>query len=270
MIIGHPLTHTLTPTLHNIVYKKMDLNAVMLAHNTLDLASTLSALKTLSVGLIAVTMPYKEALIPYLDEMSDEVKALRATNTVVCHNGKLSGENTDIDGISYALRDCVLTNKNVLLIGGGGAAKASAYYLERARANLFYLNRRDVQSQALMGLFGGNKVTHNEINDLPIDIIINATPQGMYPNNNTSPLTSYKFHSHQVVFDMVYDPENTALIKDAKVQGARFISGLDMFLAQGLKQIELYANKTINIKQLVPIIKNELKCLHALNEEEQS
>lgn len=259
MVIGYPLAHTQSPILHNTVYNLLNCNTAMLAHATKCLPSTIQALKTLSVGLIAVTMPFKEDILSHLDNMSSEVKELKAANTVICRNRKLLGFNTDIDGVAYALRKVFLSNKNVLIIGAGGASHAAAYYLKKNNANLLWLNRTSQHALSSIEIFGGSLVDINLINNLDINVIINTTPLGMLPNINHSPLPNYQFRSDQVVFDMVYNPVDTLLLKNAKSQGATCISGLDMFIGQGLKQIELWLNKSIITPKIIDLIKSTLE-----------
>lgn len=259
MVIGYPLEHTLSPILHNSVYKLLDVNAVLLAHASEDLRSTLQALKTLSVGYSAVTMPFKAAIIPYLDEMGQEISSLKAANTIIFQSGKLIGYNTDVDGIAYALRNTELTNKNVLLIGSGGAGHAAAYYLKEKNANIFYCNRTKKHAIFLAELFGGKFIEKNEIEKYSFDVIINTTPLGMLPHVLNSPLPDYSFTPNQTVFDMVYNPIETEFLKKARTRGAFCISGIDMFLAQGLKQIELWLKQPIQYDEFIAILKNEIK-----------
>lgn len=223
-----------------------------------NLAATIEALKTLSVGLVAVTMPYKELIFPYLDCMSNEVEKIKAANTIIVQDGKLSGHNTDVDGIAYVFREISFLNKNVLIIGAGGASRAAAYYLNQKQANIFWLNRTPEHLFPLLEQFGGSKVEAQDVDQLPIDIIINATPLGMFPAVSASPLPHYRFQSHQIVFDMIYNPMETRLIKQAKSHGAVGLSGLDMFVGQGLKQIELWLKQPILTPEQVNLIKNKL------------
>jgi len=266
MVIGYPLEHTQSPLLHNTVYQMMACNAVMLAVSHHDLLALTQAIKTLSVGLVAVTMPFKEKILPYLDEKSAEVEALKASNTVICKEGKLYGYNTDIDGIKYALRANTLGNKNILIMGAGGAARAVAYVLHHERANLLWMNRTYSRASTMATEFGGNSIHADELDNMPIDIIINTTPLGMFPDLSSSPLADYQFNANQVVFDMVYNPVETMLLKRAKAHGAECISGLDMFIGQGLRQIELWLNQPIMHSIMIEPIKTQLQILQMKSE----
>jgi shikimate dehydrogenase len=258
MVIGYPLEHSQSPLLHNAVYQLLGMNTVLLAQPHMQLESLIQTIKTLSVELTAVTLPYKEKVIKYLDQCSPEVKKLQAVNTLIQRDGKLYGYNTDIDGIAYALRDITIRGKHVLVIGAGGAARAMGHYLKKNQANIFWLNRTREKVIFLAKEFGGDVACHDELKVMDIDIIINATPIGLHPHVDASPLPDYAFNVHQVVFDMVYHPVMTQLLKQAKKNQAKIISGLDMFIGQGLKQIELLTSKSIHTPLMIAKLKKIL------------
>jgi shikimate dehydrogenase len=262
MVIGYPLTHTQSPLLHAAVYQMSGINAVLLAQPHLQLESLIAAIKTLSVKLTAVTLPYKEQVLGFLDVCSPEVSALQAANTIIQRDGKLYGYNTDINGIAFALRDITVEQKNILVLGAGGAARAAGYFLKHKHANIFWMNRTAAKAQQLAREFGGEVICTAEINKLHVDIIINTTPVGMSPETNATPLPDYSFHDQQVVFDMVYNPVNTLLLNQAQKKHAITISGLDMFIGQGLKQIELFTGNRIT----VPGIHQQLRELMTNNQ----
>jgi len=258
LLIGAPLEHSQSPVLHEACYQQLGINAVLLASPPCSqFKSLIQTIKTLAVKLTAVTAPYKEKVIKYLDQCSFEVSQLQAANTIIQRDGKLCGYNTDIDGISFALRHITLHKKQALIIGAGGAACAIAYFLKKNHAKLFWINRTRKKASVLAKKFGGRVIYHDELSDLPIDIIINTTPVGLHPNSKVSPLPHYLFHKKQVVFDLVYNPLVTPLLKQAKKQQAKIISGLDMFIGQGLKQIELLTDEVFtptNIHALKKIL----------------
>jgi shikimate dehydrogenase len=258
MVIGHPLMHSLSPVLHNVSYQQLQIDAVLLAQPHLQLSLLIQAIKTLSVELTAVTLPYKEKIIDYIDYCSPEVIAIQAANTLIQRKGKLYGYNTDIDGIAFALRDIVLHSKQVLIIGAGGAARALGYFLQKNHAKLVWINRTKDKAIALAKEFGGECVSHSELHAMNIDLIINATPMGLYPNIHESPLPNYTFTRNQVVFDMIYNPEVTQLLKQAIKYQAKIISGIDMFIGQGLKQIELLIEKPISPLPIVETLREIL------------
>lgn len=258
MVIGFPLEHTKSPLLHNAVYGALKVNSILLAFPNKNLPSVIKTIKTLSVELTAVTMPFKEKVLKYLDYCSSEVEILKAANTIIQRKGKLYGYNTDVDGIKYALHKTLLAKKNVLIIGSGGASRAAALVLQQSHSNIFWLNRTKKKAIALAKIFGGKVIDFNELKELRIDIIINTTPLGMYPNMNISPLPGYTFKPYQTIFDMVYNPMDTQLLKQAKKSRSKIIYGLDMFVGQGLKQIELLRDKKIRSIKMINDIKSLL------------
>lgn len=244
LVIGHPLTHTRSPHLHRFVYQELGIDAVLLAQSHASLEELIHLIKTFSVGLTAVTMPYKEHVIPYLDQCSAEVQALKAANTIIQRDNQLHGYNTDIDGIAFALRNCNVKNMKVLVVGAGGAARAMGYFLQKHHADIFFLNRTVEKADKLTKEFGGAVMTHADCNNHTFDMIVNTTPVGLFPNVHESPISHTVLHAQQIVFDMVYNPVQTTFLKQAAEKQATVISGLDMFIGQGLKQIELLTGKT--------------------------
>src|ERR1700722_8159736 len=143
MVIGYPLTHSQSPLLHNLIYQALNIDAVLLAFAHTNIQALIETIKTLSVSLTAVTMPFKQKILDFIDpnNCSDEVMHLSAANTLIQRDEKLYAYNTDIAGITYALRTIPLKNKRVLILGAGGAARAAGYVLKNQQAQLFWHNR---------------------------------------------------------------------------------------------------------------------------------
>jgi shikimate dehydrogenase len=242
-VIGYPLTHSKSPALHNALYKKLGINAAMRPLADKNIAKLVKTIKVLNIGLVAVTMPFKETIIPFLDSVDGQAKKMAAVNTIINQDNRLTGYNTDVDGVAGTLKRLPIKNKNVLLIGAGGAAKAVAYFIKSKGGKILYLNRTKTKALNLQKLFGGRIIKEASLPKIKIDVIINATSLGMYPKTRVSPLPNYKFNNNQTVFDVVYNPARTKLLTDAKKAGAKTISGLEMFIGQALRQIELYSGK---------------------------
>lgn len=232
-VIGNPIKHSQSPTLHQQLYASRGINAVMLAIENPDLPLLITSIKALSVKLTAVTLPYKTEILQYADVLSDEVKSLGAANTLILKNNLIYAYNTDVAGILHALRDCELEHKKVLLIGAGGAARAAAYAMSAKTAQLFYINRNIEKAATLAAQFGGEVLERADLDHHNIDVIVNCTPSSM-------PLSNYGFNSNQTVFDMVYIPDETPFMKDARNAGATVISGQVMFNEQAKRQVELF------------------------------
>ncbi len=242
-VIGYPLEHSLSPAFHNNIYQQQNLNAVMLAFPHQNIAKLVTAIRTFQVGLTAVTMPHKQTIIPFLNSVDPVSKKIGAVNTVINRNGKLYGYNTDVVGIAAALAGTKLKNKKVLILGAGGVARAVAYFLQKQQAEIFCTNRTLSHAQKLMKEFGGKAISQEKIDPLAINVIINTTPLGMYPHLEISPLPSIFIQKHQTVFDLIYNPLETKLLRLAKKRGAKAISGMIMFEAQAREQIRLWSGK---------------------------
>ena len=246
MVIGYPLTHTQSPCLHHHLYEHLNLNAVLLAFAHPKIEPLMQAIKTLKVGLTAVTIPFKETVIKHLDNCDAAGQAIGAINTIILRKGKLYGYNTDVSGIAYALEKITLKDKSILIIGAGGAARAAGYLMQQKGANIFWLNRTRERAEKLSIDFSGTVIDHAQLKKISIDVIINTTPLGMYPNEKRSPLPHYQFNSSQVVFDMAYNPMDTLLLLSAKQSNAKTVSGINMFLGQGIRQVELWTDQLIH------------------------
>ena len=244
-VIGDPVTQSLSPLLHNKVYENEGIDAVMLAFGNPSIEKLVAAMRALPIHLAAVTMPHKQTIMPFLDEIEAEARAIGAVNTVINSGGKLIGYNTDVVGIAAALEGAALKGVNALLIGAGGAARTAAYLLKREGANIFCRNRERAQAEDLLRTFGGTFVEEDALGSVAFDVIINATPVGMKPNGDASPFPEELIRPVSTIFDLVYSPLETKLLASAARRGARAVSGLTMFLAQGLEQERLWLVKTM-------------------------
>jgi shikimate dehydrogenase len=204
-------------------------------------------------------MPHKESIMPLLDRIDPAAKSIGAVNTVVNRKGVLSGYNTDLDGIAYALKGLSLARKKVLIVGAGGAARAVAHVVRKQGGEIIYLNRTAAKARKLMKEFGGRIAKEKELVAGDIDLIVNATPVGMHPKTAGMPLSERLIAKHQAVFDLVYNPLETRLLKTAKRKGAKAISGLDMFVVQGLRQVELMSGRKIITPESVRSAARSLK-----------
>ncbi|MEK7623502.1 MAG: shikimate dehydrogenase, partial [Patescibacteria group bacterium] len=249
-VIGHPLDHSLSPLLHNEFYRREGIGAAMIPITHPDVAELVRIIRTIPLCLTAVTVPHKQTIISFLDEIDLTAKEIGAVNTVINKDGKLTGYNTDIVGVAYALRDVDFKGKRVLLLGAGGAAMPVAYYVREQGGELLCYNRTAEKAKELINLFGGNVITQlSQLELEPPDVIVNSTVVGMYPNIDESPLPSSLLTEHQTVFDVIYNPNETKLLCEAKAAGARAINGLSMFAAQGLEQERLWVGTEASIEE---------------------
>lgn len=253
-VIGDPVTHSLSPLLHNAVYAELKVDAVMLAFGNPSIHKLVDAIRTLPIHLAAVTMPHKQSIMPLLDVIDATAKDIGAVNTVVNRGGELHGYNTDITGIAEALAHVRLKGANALLIGAGGAARTVAFHLQREGAKIFCANRDREPAEELLHDFSGTFVEPSDFGKHSFDLVVNATPIGMRPDEGATPYPEEFIRKGSCVFDLVYSPLTTKLLGSAKRRGARAISGLTMFLEQGIEQERLWLNRTIDGARYVALL----------------
>ena len=257
-VIGNPIGHSLSPLLHNQIYAKEKVGAVMLAFQNANIAELVSAIRALPIHLTAVTLPHKESIIPLLDEVDEKALAIGSVNTVINTGGKLKGYNTDVVGIAVALKDASLKGKSVLIFGAGGAARAVAFHVRECGANIFSFDRTFQKAQALCDKFGGTALEASALNERQFDVVVNASPVGLHPNTDATPVSKEIIRKGRIVFDLVYNPLETRLMREAKEKGAQAISGLTMLIGQALEQERLWLGRDIPDSGYTELLENEL------------
>ena len=239
-VIGNPVAHSLSPLLHNTGFVICRINAVYLPFLVHDLRDFLASIRRLGIAGFSVTLPHKERILRHLRDCDEFAAKIGAVNTVTVRGGKLYGCNTDYQGVLQPLeRRMRLSGRRVLIFGAGGAARAAAFALSRAGAAVCLCSRRPEQARALTRAIKGEAIARRHIAESRFDVIINATPIGMQPHVNQSPLEARELNCG-IVFDLVYRPMQTRLLRLAARRGIKTISGIEMFLAQGLSQWETW------------------------------
>jgi len=207
-----------------------------------NLKTVIEAIRIMGVRGLTCTIPHKVEVMKYLDEIDPTAQKIGAVNTIVNDNGKLKGYNTDWVGTVVPVEKKVqLAGKRVALIGAGGVARAMAYGVTSKGASLTVFNRTEENALDLQKDFGAeirNMDSIVEVKDH--DIILNATPLGMGEQKGETPIPSDYLKPDHVVFDAVYSPKETVLLREAAAKGATVIHGLEMLLYQGVVQFELY------------------------------
>jgi shikimate dehydrogenase len=255
-LAGDPVAHSVSPAMHNAAFNSMGLDYIYLPFRVKKeaLAAAMGGLRALNIRGLNVTIPHKVAVIPLLDELEPLAKKIGAVNTIVNEKGHLKGYNTDAGGFLKALleRGVEPDDKNIVILGAGGAARAISFSLADRVAELVILNRQlemdwAIELAASVSRFSKKAVKALELNDKKLasvlasaDILINATSVGMSPNTGHSPVPARLLRPGLVVFDAVYNPITTRLLSEAKAAGAETINGIDMLVGQGVLAFELW------------------------------
>jgi len=242
-VIGDPIRHSLSPLMHNTGFVARKRNAVYLPFLVKDLKDFLGAIPEFGIRGFSVTIPHKQTILKHLADCEPLTAEIGAVNTVaVRKNGALYGSNTDYVGVLRALESKMkLRGSRVLVFGAGGSARAAAFALVRAGAQVFVSARRDSTAKELAHAAGGEAIPRSALRSKNFDAILNATPVGMHPHEHASPLTAHELRCN-LVMDLIYRPLETRLLKLAKKKGIAIVTGLEMFLAQGLAQWEIWTN----------------------------
>ncbi|MGD8992567.1 MAG: shikimate dehydrogenase [Desulfobacterales bacterium] len=240
-LIGNPVDHSLSPVMHNQAFAETGCNAVYLAFCVSEPGAAIKSFRALNVKGVSVTLPHKVAVMEYLDDIEKTAASIGAVNTIVRHNGKLIGYNTDCQGAIKALQtQTTIDGKAAAIIGAGGAARAIGLGLSGVARRLTILNRTRKTGERLAADLKADFLPLEECQPKRYDIMINTTPVGMHPDTTATPIARQALSKEMVVMDIVYNPLNTRLLKEAAAKGCRTITGLDMFVFQGALQFELW------------------------------
>ncbi len=243
-VIGNPIGHSLSPVLQNAGFQARRIDAVFLPFLVRDLREFLLSIEPLGIAGFSVTLPHKQAILRHLDDCDPMAAAIGAVNTVVVRGGgKLYGYNTDYVGVLRALeRRIPLRGSRALIFGAGGAARAVAFALAESGASVCVCARRAQTAKALARAVGGEVVERPRLQREFFDAIVNATPVGMHPAADRSPLSARELNC-RLVFDLIYRPRVTKLMQLAALRGIETVSGVEMFVAQGTAQWEIWTGE---------------------------
>ncbi|MGB7281590.1 MAG: shikimate dehydrogenase [Candidatus Acidiferrum sp.] len=264
-VIGNPVGHSLSPLLHNTGFIAAKIDAVYLPFLVNDLRDFLKAVPELGIRGFSVTIPHKRSILKHLKECDALAAEIGAVNTVVVRrDGSLFGCNTDYVGILRALEKKLgLAGSRVLIFGAGGAARAVAFALAQAGAHVGICARQEIAAKELAKAIGGETIPRHVLRGEFFDAIVNSTPVGMYPHDRVSPLSSRELNC-RVVMDLINRPQKTQLLKLAAHKGIATVSGVEMFIPQGVAQWELWTGKR------APELAMRSAVLRALREGEKS
>lgn len=248
-ILGFPVGHSLSPLLHNKAFKNLGINAEYdyfeISPDRLKYFFSNEVINLPIKGL-SVTIPHKISCMEFLDEISESAQKIGAVNTIKNENNKLIGENFDWIGVrDSVLEEIDFKNKRVGICGAGGAARAATFAASHAACSELIIFVRDPQKHQKFATDFNCKVLNfpdlnSKAKSIEIDILINATPVGMYPEINLSPFNLDLLAGKPIIFDMVYKPLQTKMLQEAKAKGFKTITGEKMLLNQAYKQFEFW------------------------------
>ena len=272
-LIGDPVEQSLSPAMYNAAFRASRLNCVYVALRVprMMLVDAIAGVRAMGFGGLNVTTPHKVAIAGLLDELNESASLVGAVNTIKNDRGKLIGYNTDGKGAIRALEEKIspLKGLKVVLLGAGGAARAIAFALVEADASVTIANRTPLRARALATSIEqklGKSVEFIPLNRVELartlrdaDVLINATTVGMRPNVDRTLVTAGMMHRELVVNDIVYEPLQTKLLREAKKAGARTVNGLGMLIHQGALSLEIWTGKRAPIKVMEAAVKRQLR-----------
>jgi 3-dehydroquinate dehydratase / shikimate dehydrogenase len=240
-VIGNPIAHSLSPLLHNTGYVATRKDAVFVPFLVERLHDFLKVVPDLDIAGFSVTIPHKQRIFDYLETCEPLAEEIGAVNTVtVRKGGKLAGSNTDYMGVLRALGGkLTIKGSRVLIFGAGGSARAAAFALAKSGAEVLVCARRENAAKQLARAVRGGIVKRAALRREKFDAILNTTPVGMHPHEKSSPLEAAELNC-KLVMDLIYRPLKTKLLRMAEARGIQIVSGVEMFLAQGIAQWELW------------------------------
>ena len=263
MVIGDPIEHSLSPKMHNAGYNFFGINDEFFFSSAKipkdKVKDFIKAMRLIGFRGVSCTIPNKVEVMKYLDEIDEIAQKIGAVNTIVNNNGVLKGYNTDWLGVVIPLEKKLgngeLKDKNVALIGAGGASRAIAFGLKEKGAKITIYNRTLEKAEKLAEELKVKFAPLTKIKDVKdADIIINSTSLGMGKYVDKSPVPKEFLHKNQICFDIVYSPEKTQFLSDALEKGAKIIKGKEMLVYQGLEQFRLYTGKILPFEVMMEVL----------------
>jgi len=274
-VIGDPVEHSLSPCFQNAAFQHLGLDFVYVAFTVKaeELGNAIAGIRSLGFHGLNVTMPHKISVIQYLDDLDENAEKVGSVNTILNRNGRLIGYTTDGVGAFNALKynDINPRGKKIVILGAGGASRSVSFALVKEAKELVILNRTVTRAEKLVSdlhsfigeyakVRSGGLTEENLRKELgDADILINATPVGMRPREDEMPLDEKYLHPDLAVFDLVYNPIETKLLKEARRIGAKTINGLSMLIHQGAVSFEIWTGVKAPIHVMMKAAEEELK-----------
>jgi 3-dehydroquinate dehydratase / shikimate dehydrogenase len=264
-VVGNPVKNSLSPIMLNTAFRRETVNAVYLALQTNKLSDLLTLVREVPLHGLSVTMPFKQEVMQHLENTDPISAEVGACNTIVrAQDGKLYGFNTDVGAIVRPLeRRLALKGAKILVLGAGGAARAAVFGLARKGAEVTVMNRTPQTAQKLAREAKVKSIRRDQLAKSNFDVIVNATPVGMHGIKPTHLLEPKEINA-RLVFDLVYNPVDTPLIRMAREKGLPIITGVEMFVQQGARQFEIWTGKPAPEEEMLRVV------VHALRQRAES
>jgi 3-dehydroquinate dehydratase/shikimate dehydrogenase len=259
-VAGNPIRSSLSPIMMNTAFRRETVNAVYLALQANKLSDLLKLVHEIPIQGLSVTMPLKQEIMAHLEKTDPLSAKIGACNTVLrAQDGKLYGFNTDVAGITGPLEKRLsLRGAKVLVLGAGGAARAAVFGLRDKGAEVFILNRTSETAQKLARQSGSKTIKKDAVAKTSFDVIINATPIGMAGIKATQLLEAKDLNT-KLVFDLVYNPVETPLLRMARQKGIPIVTGVEMFVQQGARQFEIFTGKPAPEEEMLRVVIHSLR-----------
>ncbi len=243
-IIGHPLAHTLSPVLHNWALAQKQIPGAYYLWDTPShkLSTFVTAVRTLPIDGVSVTIPHKEAIIPFLDDLTPNARTIGAVNTLFWQENRLVGDNTDITGFMAPLVEKQIAPGMALILGAGGAARAALYGLHQAGWKIFLTSRTHKHTQQLAQELGVHALSWDNRYDVQPDLLVNTTPLGMMGKFQSQSPWEKTLDGISFIYDLVYNPQQTLLVKQGLHQRKEIVYGMHMFVHQALAQFKRWTD----------------------------
>jgi len=257
-LFGSPVAHSLSPLMHNAAFRESGISAQYTAIEVRTPREAIERIKKSGIDGASITIPFKTGIMDYLNEMSPDALGIGAVNTIVNDNRKLLGFNTDWQGFTADLREAGLKikGKKFAVMGAGGAARSVVYGILHEGGIPLIFNRSIARGKALARDFG---CAFHNLDDARADVLVNATPVGMHPNTNESPVSKNVLPRFEWVIDLVYNPLETRLLREAREAGCEVRSGLGMLVHQGAEQFRIWTGKEPPLELMKTVVESELR-----------
>ena len=258
-VIGDPVSHSLSPVMHNRAFTHIGHNGVYVPFRVTDIRTAVTGIRALDIKGVSVTIPHKVSVMAHLDEVDIEAERIGAVNTIVNRNGRLIGYNSDYLGAVKALTDeTAVQGRTVVIIGAGGAARAIGFGVLQAGGKVVILNRSADKGKALADDLGADFQPLAGCRSIAGQILINTTPVGMFPHAEKMPLDAELLTPDLTVMDIIYNPLKTRLLREAEKSGCKTIGGLSMFVKQGVIQFELWTGEKAPLAVMTAAVEKSL------------